>query len=454
MAQYGTVFAKQAGLEEKMKLVVYLFATLVVAALLAPPLARGQASAQSEAESIFIEAQKALARGDQDTAESLLLEALVKNPSFTSAVWQLAQVYEHEGRLDTARELYLRGLSQDPQASWARDKVARIDGTLSKQLLAQAKSSFEDGNFSQAIHVLSTYLGMKPDDGDALVLMAKSQLGQGNVGDARKNLQKALARDPGDKEATAVMGTIEKRDRKERVEQLITNAQVILLRLSPANSDSARAALSKVLDADPSNAWAKGQIDDVNRFLTERKEANNPHSAAKRNVVVAKSEEALGETQGILARMGALCLKHLTLVVLVAALVLLAVDLRRRLTRRSYPLAGTINLIPILDVVSLINANLRSGMLIVVGPRYNGQIYFEKGEIIHARIGKLEGKRAFHELMKLRTGRYFFHSQLPKVRRTITDPLSLLLLSMRPGEEPIVDLEHEIKPEESLARSR
>lgn len=437
-----------------MKLSVYLFATIVAVTLLAPPLAHSQTSAPSEAESLFIEAQKALARGDEQSAESLLTEALVKNPGFTSAIWQLAQVYEHEGRLDYARELYQRGLSQDPQASWARDKVARIEGTLSKQLLEQAKGSLEDGDFSQAIPILSTYLGMKPDDPDALVMMAKSQLGQGNVDSARKYLQKALARDPSDKEAAAVMATIEKRERTGRVEQLISDAQVILLRLSPANCDSARAALAKVLDADPSNAWAKGQLADVDRFLAEGEAANKPHSPAKRNVVVAKSEEALGETQGILARTGAFCLKHVTLVALMAALVLLVIDLRRRLTRRSYPLAGTINLIPILDVVSLINGNMRSGMLIVVGPRFNGQIYFEKGEIIHARIGKLEGKRAFHELMELRTGRYFFHNQLPKVRRTITDPLSLLLLSTRPGEEPIMDLEHEVKSEKPLVRSR
>ncbi len=437
-----------------MKLSVYLFATLVVVTLLAPPLARGQTAAPSEAESLFIEAQKALARGDQQTAESLLKETLAKNPEFTSAIWQLAQLYEHEGRLDYARELYLRGLSQDPQASWARDKATRIEGALSRQLLEQAKGSLEGGDFSQAIPILSTYLGMRPNDPDALVMMAKSQLGQGNVSGAREYARKELARDPGDREAAAVLDAIEKRERTGRIEQLITNAQVILLRLSPANCDSARAALANVLDADPSNAWAKGQLADVDRFLAEREAANKPRPATKRHAVVAKSEEALVETQGILARTGRFCLKHLTLVALAAALALLAIDLRRRLTRRSYPLAGTIDLIPILDVVSLINGNLRSGMLIVVGPRLNGQIYFDKGEIIHARIGKLEGKRAFHALMELRAGRYFFHNQLPKVRRTITDPLSLLLLSMRPGEEPIIDLEREVKSEKTLARSR
>ena len=437
-----------------MKLFVYLFAILAVVTLLAPPPASAQTSTPSEAERLFIEAQKALARGDQDAAESLLKETLSSNPEFTSAVWQLAQLYERDGRLDYARELYQRGLRQDPQASWARDKVARIEGTLSRRLLEQAKGSLDGGDFAGAIPILSNYLRMKPDDPDALAMMAKSQLRQGNVSGARDYARRALARDPSDSGAASVMGVIEKRERTERIEKLITNAQIILLRLSPENADSARGALAKVLEADPSNEWAKGQVADVDSFVARREAASRPHPQVKRAVVVAKSKEALGETQGILAGIGGFCLQHLTLVVLAAALVLLAFDLRRRLTRRSYPLAGTIDLISALDIVSLINGNMRSGMLVVVGPRLNGQIYFEKGEIVHARLGKLEGKRAFHALMELRTGRYFFHQQLPKVRRTITEPLSILLLSMRPGQEPIADLEHDAKSEPTLARTR
>ena len=59
------------------------------------------------------------------------------------------------------------------------------------------------------------------------------------------------------------------------------------------------------------------------------------------------------------------------------------------------------------------------------------QAGFEKGEIIHARLKSWDGKSAFHKIMALRSGRYIFSNHLPSVRHTITDPLSLLLLSMR-----------------------
>jgi len=119
------------------------------------------------------------------------------------------------------------------------------------------------------------------------------------------------------------------------------------------------------------------------------------------------------------------------------------VDIRRKTMRRSYPLEGTVSVIPILDIVSLINGNLRTGRLIIVNPDTKGEIYFEKGEIIHARCEQLRGKSAFHRLMDLHAGRFFFHNHLPKVRHTIMEPLSLLLLSMKPFEEREAELERD-----------
>jgi hypothetical protein len=121
--------------------------------------------------------------------------------------------------------------------------------------------------------------------------------------------------------------------------------------------------------------------------------------------------------------------------VVVAWDLLAALDIRRKTMRRNYPLEGTITLIPILDIVSLVNANLRTGRLIIVNTDAKGEIYFEQGEIIHARCDGLTGKTAFYKLMDLCSGRFFFHNHLPNTRRTITDPLSLLLLSMNPHEE-------------------
>jgi hypothetical protein len=89
-----------------------------------------------------------------------------------------------------------------------------------------------------------------------------------------------------------------------------------------------------------------------------------------------------------------------------------------------------------------------------VSSEAKGEIYFEKGEIIHARYDRLTGKIAFHKLVEIRSGRFFFHNHLPNVRRSITDPLSLLLLSMKPHEDSVIELEESDAIEETLSNHR
>jgi hypothetical protein len=56
--------------------------------------------------------------------------------------------------------------------------------------------------------------------------------------------------------------------------------------------------------------------------------------------------------------------------------------------------------------------------------------------------------------MDIRSGRFFFHNHLPNVRRSITDPLSLLLLSMKPHEDSVTELEEHGAREEALSTHR
>ena len=80
------------------------------------PNAYGQSPERIEAEKIFVQAQKALASGDNAIAEKHLLKSLQLDSSFTSAIWQLALIFEKRGQLEYARELILRGLQHDPNA--------------------------------------------------------------------------------------------------------------------------------------------------------------------------------------------------------------------------------------------------------------------------------------------------------------------------------------------------
>ncbi|HSG29317.1 MAG TPA: DUF4388 domain-containing protein, partial [Candidatus Krumholzibacterium sp.] len=127
---------------------------------------------------------------------------------------------------------------------------------------------------------------------------------------------------------------------------------------------------------------------------------------------------------------------NIAIVISAIACVLLVILLKKKSTVKSYPLQGSLTLIPILDIVSLLNANLKTGRLVVSVSRDRGEIFFEKGEIVHARFKSHDGRKAFHAMMVLKSGKYVFYNHLPNVKHTISEPLSLLLLSMKSTEEP------------------
>ena len=432
----------------------------VMICMFALMLAAGPAGAQQEpasrvqAEALFVDAQKALSRGDDAGAEILLKDALSSDPAFTSAIWQLAQIYESRGELDYARELLIRGLRQDPGASWAREKLAQIEGSLARTILAEARRYMNSGKYDNAIPKLSAYLGLRPDDHAALVAMAKCHIEKGNTKTARQYIEKARAIDPGNAEVSSLIARLDKSALDTRLEKLLAEAQIALLDTTSTATDKARTALRTLIDADPANSWAKERLADLDRSENEKAVQAKKRESKPTPVVVAEGRKAMDRSKGAFAAAGHFILAHLVLLVLGAVLCFLAIDIRRRMTRRSYPLEGTITLIPILDIVSLVNGNLRTGRLIVVSSDAKGEIYFEKGEIIHARCDGLTGKIAFHKLMDIRSGRFFFHNHLPNVRRTIADPLSLLLLSMKPHEDSVHELEEIGAREEALSTHR
>jgi tetratricopeptide (TPR) repeat protein len=411
-------------------------------------------SSRAQAEALFVDAQKALSRGDYAGAETILKESLTSDPSFTSAIWQLAQIYESRGELDYARELLMRGLRQDPEASWAREKLAQIESSLARSLFADASAFLTAGKYDLAIPKLSAYLGLRPDDANALIAMAKCHIGKGNLKTARRYIEKARAIDPDNTEIPSLNARTEEPTRETRLEKLLADAQTALLDTTSTAPDRAKAALTALIEADPTNSWAKERLADLNRAADEAVARRERVENAPAPAVVAEGRKAIVRSKGALATAAEFLVAHLALVLLGAAIVALAIDIRRRTARRSYPLEGTITVIPVLDIVSLINGNLRTGRLIVVSSDAKGEIYFEKGEIIHARCNRLTGKLAFHALMDIRSGRFFFHNHLPNVRRTITDPLSLLLLSMKPHEDSVVDLEEREAIEEPVSTRR
>jgi tetratricopeptide (TPR) repeat protein len=389
--------------------------------------AHGQSTARIEAEQLFVDAQKALARGDDAAAESLLQKSLRRDGSFTSAIWQLAQIYEKRGQLEKARELIIKGLQQEPDAVWAREKLDRMEGVLTRRLLKEAESLMSAGKYEQAIPKLSLYMGIKPYDPLPLIRIARCHLALGNLEQAREFLVQASERDPSSTEVASLLDEVDRRVARSAVDEAVADARAVLASYTPQDRDRAMEALRAVLALDPSNAWAAAELDRLSAPPPAPKPAE---PVARQN---AETEEPDREP---LLRAGGGGAGRVAIFVLLAAVLvgsgLLAADLRARRRQRGYALQGSISLLPLIDIVSLLNGNLKSGRLAVSGPGAHGELYFQRGEIVHARLkGTEDGRGAFFRLMELRSGRYVFHNHLPNVKHTISDPLSILLLSMK-----------------------
>lgn len=71
-------------------------------------------------------------------------------------------------------------------------------------------------------------------------------------------------------------------------------------------------------------------------------------------------------------------------------------------------LAGSLDEIPIADLLQVVRANRREGVLEIQADSTQGHIWVRRGEVIDARAGKSEGLKALFRLLALRVGRFSF----------------------------------------------
>lgn len=380
-----------------------------------------------DAEKLFVQAQKALASGNNEIAENLLMKSLQRDPNFTSAIWQLSQIYENRGKLEYARELLLRGLQQNQNATWAKDKLKRMERILVQKLLSEATNFMTDGNYTSALPKLALYHGIKPYDPIPLIYMGRCHLALNNSKTAKQYLTEAMERDPSNSEIAHLLSAVDNRIERESLNEVILQAKKILSNFTTAKNKEATNALQAILQKDPGNAWAKEKLSELDLLTSKSTETENQKDG-KKNTEGFKLKEKTSEAINILP---AAVLKYTIIALLIITIILLSI-LKRNSAVKNYPLQGTINLIPILDIVSLINSNLKNGHLLIITEKSKGEVFFEKGEIIHARYKADDGTTAFHKIMAIQSGKYIFYNHLPKVKQTIQEPLSLLLLSMKP----------------------
>jgi Tfp pilus assembly protein PilF len=87
------------------------------------------------------QAFEAIAAGDYEKAEALLEVALSINPDNPYALLNMGVVYQHTGRIEKAREQYVKVILMDSQETVSKSNVKGLEG---KKLVDIAKRNLEN----------------------------------------------------------------------------------------------------------------------------------------------------------------------------------------------------------------------------------------------------------------------------------------------------------------------
>jgi two-component system chemotaxis response regulator CheY len=91
-------------------------------------------------------------------------------------------------------------------------------------------------------------------------------------------------------------------------------------------------------------------------------------------------------------------------------------------------LAGNLDALPISDLVQILNACRKTGCLTLNRSGRLGELYFEEGEMTHARAGSLRGEDAFYEVVAWIDATFNFDSGRKSPEKTIHTPAQPLLM--------------------------
>jgi two-component system chemotaxis response regulator CheY len=97
---------------------------------------------------------------------------------------------------------------------------------------------------------------------------------------------------------------------------------------------------------------------------------------------------------------------------------------------------GTFDTMPFANVLQILNAGRKTGVLGIRHDELSGGIYLSNGEAIHAWTEVAQGEEAFYDLSSWGKARFAFNGMPRQVQQTLTKPLlTLLMEAMRRLEE-------------------
>lgn len=92
------------------------------------------------------------------------------------------------------------------------------------------------------------------------------------------------------------------------------------------------------------------------------------------------------------------------------------------------PLQGNLQEMSLANLIQVNCQEMRSARLVLTRADQIGEIYFSDGQVVHARLGDLQGEAAIYALLQWDEGTFVLERDVAAWEKTITIPWNVLLL--------------------------
>lgn len=367
-----------------------------------------------------------------ELAEMLYKSVLVREPNHLSAMLELAIIYEVTGELPYARGLLRRALVIRPHDQGIIERNTEIVQKLSAALETEIDSLLGAGYYEPAIPKLAILLTTKPEVADLYYKKAECHLKLGNPEVAIVEIDRALNLTR-DERYYKLKAKANAALRVREIDALSVEARRALRDDTSGSKDDALRILSRILEIDPDNGWARERFLALTEDVQDRlKDWDVPGRLTSWWLPVKKNLHRAGDGLLLIFEM---LRSHLeVLLAILFTLVIFSSPLTHKLVRGFAPrqsLSGRLDHFSIQELLTLVNTHHRTGVLMLKTGAGRGKIFFDDGEIYHCKWGRARGREALQGLLKKADEGFFvFKDRVFSKEDTIDAPLSLILLEL------------------------
>jgi Tetratricopeptide repeat/Domain of unknown function (DUF4388) len=352
-------------------------------------------------------------------AEIYYQEALIRKPTDTAVMWELAALYRRTGRLEYARGLLTRAGRLEPDRNDIAEARRVVERDLFTQVSAQVDTLITAGKYDQALPRIGVLLSIDGENADVLAEKARCLEATGQSDAALTSIKLALARDPRD-EFYRLRDEIALNLEKRHVDELEASAHRLLDSGNWVRGEATE-VLQAILAQDPSNEWAREQF----RALSGGTQPHLPSDPPA-------PQQVVDAVRDVAPSFAAALQKHLpAILIFFGVLVVFRSPLTRMLAtrfQRSSMLAGDLARVDVADALRIAHVSGLSGVLILRTPDGKASVFMEDGQPVHCTGFGFEGMEALtYILHNVHTGRFVHRKRLGSVEHTIDQPLDLIL---------------------------